>query len=195
MSRRAQENIAVLLLIALFAAMIVIGMDYTPRARLVSFPVAVIGLGLALAQLAWQNFRSADDLHVDALQILAGRSEKAMEETNAPRPKAPKGGGFTAELAAFAIVAAVTTSFFVFGALPTTFVFCTAYLAWSRQSSLAARRPDRGGGHARHLVPVRRGAGHTHRSQPGGADAPPHDELTHPKNNAPEGAPITRWED
>jgi hypothetical protein len=135
MSRRAQENIAVLLLIALFAAMIVIGMDYTPRARLVSFPVAVIGLGLALAQLAWQNFRSADELHVDALQILAGRSEKAIEETNAPRPKAPKGGGFTAELAAFAIVAAVTTSFFVFGALPTTFVFCTTYLAWSRQSS------------------------------------------------------------
>jgi hypothetical protein len=137
MSRRMQENIAVLLLAALFAAMIVMGLDYTPRARLVSMPVAVIGLGLALAQLAWQNFRAGDDLHVDALKLLAGRGEQAVEAVEASHapPKARRGGRFADELAAFAMIAAVTTSFFVFGPLPTTFVFCTIYLAASRQSS------------------------------------------------------------
>lgn len=135
MSRRAQENIAVLLLIALFAAMLIVGTDYTPRAKLVSFPVAVVGLALAIMQLAWQNFRTSDDLHVDALELIAGREEAAAEERRIAKPKGPKPGGFTAELAAFGIVAAVTSSFFVFGALPSTFVFCTLYLALSRQSS------------------------------------------------------------
>lgn len=136
MSRRAQENTVLLIIIALFIAMIWASMDYVPRARLVPLPVATIGLVLALMQLAWQNLRNTDELHVDALELIAGRAEAGGPAPHAgsappPRPRAK----FADEIAAFAIVAAVTTAFFVFGLLPTTFVFSATYLILSRQSS------------------------------------------------------------
>ncbi|MFK8250855.1 tripartite tricarboxylate transporter TctB family protein [Ancylobacter terrae] len=136
MSRRAQENTVLLIIIALFIAMIWASLDYVPRARLVPLPVATIGLVLALMQLAWQNLRSTDDLHVDALQLIAGRAEAGGPTPDAAGAEPPKPRAkFADEVAGFAIVAVVTTAFFVFGLLPTTFVFCATYLILSRQSS------------------------------------------------------------
>ena len=74
MSRRAQENILAIMLMAFFVGVLVISLDYSPRARLVPIPISVLGILLLGAQLVWQNLRSPDELHVDMLEFLTKRT-------------------------------------------------------------------------------------------------------------------------
>jgi len=76
-SRRAQENVLAALLLALFGAVLAISLTYGPRTRLVPVPVAAFAIVLVIAQMVVQNTGSADDLHVDVLEVLTRRSKGA----------------------------------------------------------------------------------------------------------------------
>jgi Tripartite tricarboxylate transporter TctB family len=76
-SRRTQENIVVLLLLAFFVAVLVTSLGFSPRARLVPVPISGLAILLLLVQLFWQNFRPADELNVDLLDVLAARTPTA----------------------------------------------------------------------------------------------------------------------
>lgn len=141
MSRRLQENIVVAVLLLLFTAVLIISFDYGPRARLVPVPIAIIGILLTLGQLVWQNLRGADDLHVDVLELVAGRDgsrrRKAAQEEAAKSGAraAPAQYSLGAQARAFAIVAALLTLFLVLGPIPAIFVFSAGYFILSGESS------------------------------------------------------------
>lgn len=136
MTRRTQENIVVLVFLALFVTVIVISLGYGPRARMVPLPIATLGIVLGLVQLVWQNLRSESELQIDMLQFLTGRSdagEDVPERAPAPAAAASTGSTFGREIRITAIVAAIVAAFLLFGALPTSFVLCAAYFGFSRQ--------------------------------------------------------------
>ncbi len=58
MSRRAQENLVGVIVLAVFVVMLYLTFGYSSRARLVPLPVCIFGIILAVAQLLWQNLRS-----------------------------------------------------------------------------------------------------------------------------------------
>jgi hypothetical protein len=136
MSRRLQENIVVLVFLALFASIIVVSLGYGPRARMVPLPIAAFGILLALGQLAWQNLRSESELQIDMLQFLTGRSDAAEDVPDrqpAPVAEKPAGSQFSREVRVTALVAAIVVAFLFAGALPTSFVLCAGYFGVSRQ--------------------------------------------------------------
>lgn len=135
MSRRMQENLIVLVFLALFASVIVASLGYGPRARMVPVPIAALGIVLGLAQLVWQNLRSESELQIDMLQFLTGRSDAADDVPDRQAPAAPKpaGGEFGRELRVAALVAAIVAGTMLFGILPASFVLCAAYFGFSRQ--------------------------------------------------------------
>jgi hypothetical protein len=128
MSRRAQENLVAAVLLLLFIAVLVMSFDYGPRARLVPVPIAIIGILLTLAQLVWQNLRGADELHVDMLELVAGREgsdrRKAAQAGTEPSSKEPS---LQAQAKAFGIVAALLALFLVLGPVPAMFLFSAGY--------------------------------------------------------------------
>jgi ABC-type multidrug transport system fused ATPase/permease subunit len=133
MSRRVQENIVAALLLLLFAAVLIMSFDYGPRARLVPVPIAIIGIVLTLGQLVWQNLRGTDELHVDVLELVAGR-ENSDKRTTAQREAAQREGGsasgqytFADQAKAFAIVGVLLVLFLVLGPIPAIFVFSAGY--------------------------------------------------------------------
>ncbi len=73
MSRRAQENLVGVIVLAVFVAMLYLTFGYSSRARLVPLPVCILGIILAVAQLLWQNLRSADELRVNFLDVVGSR--------------------------------------------------------------------------------------------------------------------------
>jgi Flp pilus assembly protein TadB len=75
-SRRAQENLILGVIILVLVAVLAASAGYGPRARMVPVPVAVFALILALVQLVWQNLRSTDELQVDLLAVLTRRGQK-----------------------------------------------------------------------------------------------------------------------
>ncbi len=70
MSRRTQENIVGGIVLAVFVVMLYLTFGYSSRARLVPLPVCIFGIVLAVAQLLWQNLRSADELRVNFLDVV-----------------------------------------------------------------------------------------------------------------------------
>ena len=139
MSRRAQENLVAGILLALFAVVLIMSFGYGPRARLVPLPIAIIGILLTLGQLVWQNLRGADDLHVDVLELVAGRDGRQRRE-QAQRDAAGRTGAAAApslgaQAKAFAIVAALLALFLVLGPLPAMFVFSAGYFILSGETS------------------------------------------------------------
>jgi hypothetical protein len=128
MSRRVQENLVAAVLLMLFAAVLVMSFDYGPRARLVPVPIAIIGILLTLAQLVWQNLRGADELHVDMLELVAGRESsdrrRAAQAETEPSSKEPS---LQAQAKAFGIVAALLALFPVLGPIPAMFLFSAGY--------------------------------------------------------------------
>ena len=70
MSRRAQENLVGVIVLAVFVVMLYLTFGYSSRARLVPLPVCILGIILAVAQLLWQNLRSADELRVSFLDVV-----------------------------------------------------------------------------------------------------------------------------
>ena len=73
MSRRAQENLVGVIVLAVFVVMLYLTFGYSSRARLVPLPVCILGIILAVAQLLWQNLRSADELRVSFLDVFGSR--------------------------------------------------------------------------------------------------------------------------
>jgi hypothetical protein len=139
MSRRVQENLVVAVLLLLFTGVLIMSFDYGPRARLVPVPIAIIGILLTVAQLVWQNLRGADELHVDVLELVAGRDGSARRK--AAQSDAQNGAGraagqhsLGAQAKAFAIVAALLALFLVLGPVPAIFLFSAGYFILSGES-------------------------------------------------------------
>jgi hypothetical protein len=129
--RRAQENAIAVVLLLLFAAVFMMSLGYSPRARLVPLPIAALGMGLTIVQLVWQNLRSLDDLTVDMLEFVSGeQSGKAPAGTEASRADSTG-----RELRAFGIVGTLLALCLVFGPLPAVFIFLAGYFGWSRLCS------------------------------------------------------------
>jgi hypothetical protein len=127
MSRRLQENLVAAVLLLLFVAVLVMSFDYGPRARLVPVPIAIIGILLTLAQLVWQNLRGADELHVDMLELVAGRDGSDRRRAAQNETGAAGQPSLRAQARAFAIVAALVALFLVLGPIPAIFLFSAGY--------------------------------------------------------------------
>ena len=143
MSRLTQENILAVALLCFFGGILVLSLDYGPRARLVPIPISVLGIILLGVQLVWQNLRSPDELHVDMLEFLTRRginpvkSAETDDTSSADKPpKAPAVAdglsGFSREVVAFGTVLAFVGLFLLLGPFPSAFIFTFAYLSLSR---------------------------------------------------------------
>jgi Tripartite tricarboxylate transporter TctB family len=140
MSRRLQENLVAAFLLLLFTAVLVMSFDYGPRARLVPVPIAIIGIVLTLAQLVWQNLRGADELHVDVLELVAGRDGSNRREAARREVAQSETGGAAgqhapgAQARAFAIVAVLLALFLLLGPVPAMFLFSAGYFLLTGES-------------------------------------------------------------
>lgn len=141
MSRRVQENLVAAILLLLFVGVLIVSFDYGPRARLVPVPIAIIGILLTVAQLVWQNLRGADELHVDVLELVAGRDgsrRRKAAQSEAAQSEAGRGlaqHSLGAQARAFAIVGALLALFLVLGPVPAIFLFSAGYFILSGESS------------------------------------------------------------
>jgi hypothetical protein len=143
-SRRAQDNVVAAVLLVAFLAVIVMSLGYSPRARFVPLPVAVLGAILVALQLAWQNTRSGGELNVDVLELLTGKAR----ETAAPKPddggNAKGSAGTVREVAAFGAVLFLLAAFLLLGPIPSIFLFTagflgvTKYFSWPKSAFYAA---------------------------------------------------------
>jgi Tripartite tricarboxylate transporter TctB family len=139
MSRRLQENIVILLLLAFFVTILVLSLGYGPRTRLVPVPIAIMAIGLILFQLAWQNLRSADELNIDMLEVLTKRGDKTGAERAdaAPRPvSVPPSGEWRRVAIAFGMIALLVVMILAIGPMPSIFLFTGAYFVLSGHYSL-----------------------------------------------------------
>jgi hypothetical protein len=134
MSRRAQENLIAGVLLLVFVAILIMSFGYGPRARLVPVPIAIIAILLTLGQLIWQNLRAADELHVDVLELVAGR-DGSERRRSAQSEAGPQQHSLAAQAKAFGMVAALLVLFLVLGPLPAIFVFSAGYFILSGESS------------------------------------------------------------
>jgi hypothetical protein len=134
MSRHTQENIIIGVIILILAGVIYMSYGYGPRARLVPVPVAVFGLVLAVIQLVWQNLSSTEELHVDLLEVLTGRSEGASGAGGAAQPAAAMAPRvWPRELAALGMVLAFMGLVLLVGPVTSIFLFTGAYFVVSGQ--------------------------------------------------------------
>ena len=145
MSRRAQENLVGVIVLAVFVVMLYLTFGYSSRARLVPLPVCILGIILAVAQLIWQNLRSVDELRVNFLDVVgsgaiktpatgpSGGSELAPSASTEVNEERKPGG----ELSALGLIVIMVVLVFVIGPLPSVFLFTAGYLALTRHCSLA----------------------------------------------------------
>jgi len=140
-SRRTQENIVAGVFLAVFLALLFMTVGYSSRARLVPLPIAVLGVCFAVAQLLWQNFRAADALNINALDLIMKRDviakapiDRQAVQADEAQPQAA--GRFRSEPWAFGMVALLLALVFVVGPLPAVLVFTAGYLAITKHSSL-----------------------------------------------------------
>lgn len=139
MSRHLQENLASLLLLALFTGVIVLCQDFGPRARMIPLPLAVFGILLTLLQLAWHNFASPEDLQMDMISVRAPDAPAA----EAPRAQEKKSPSWLREAGAYGMVVLLLVLIFVTGVIPAAFLFTagyfmvTRYCAWWRSLAYA----------------------------------------------------------
>lgn len=142
MSRRVQENLVAAILLLLLISVLVMSFDYGPRARLVPVPIAIIGILLTIAQIVWQNLRSPDELHVDVLELVAGRDGSDRRKAAATEAASSDGSAagsrpsFGAQAAALGIVAILLALFLLLGPIPAIFLFSAGYFVLSGQSWL-----------------------------------------------------------
>lgn len=141
MSRRTQENILAIVLMAFFVGILVMSLDYGPRARLVPVPISVLAIILLGAQLIWQNLRPPDELHVDMLEFLTRRGVDPSRNAAADEQSDTEGAAsrdtedvsrFGREVFAFAKVAGLVAMFLLLGPFPSVFIFTFAYFSLSR---------------------------------------------------------------
>lgn len=144
MSRRVQENIVGVIMLAVFVVMLYLTFGYSSRARLVPLPVCILGIILAIAQLIWQNLPAAGELRVNILDVMGRGAIKTPAAAPAGgQPTQPQGTDLNlarkpgGELSAFGIIAILLGLVFVVGPLPSVFLFTAGYLALTRHCSPA----------------------------------------------------------
>jgi hypothetical protein len=140
-SRRTQENIVAGVFLALFLALLYMTVGYSSRARLVPLPIAILGVCFAIAQLLWQNFRAADQLNINALDLIMKRDvierapiDRRAVQADETEPQAAD--RWRSEPWTFGMVALLLALVLVVGPLPAVFAFTAGYLAISKHSSL-----------------------------------------------------------
>jgi hypothetical protein len=135
MSRRAQENIVALILLAIFIAAIVASMGYGPRARLVPVPIAALGAAFTLLLLVFQNLRPDARLELDLLEVLARKpSVDSNDQSAAPASSIPESGALRFEdLVAIGVVALLIVLILILGPYVAMFVFTAGYFIAARQ--------------------------------------------------------------
>ena len=133
MSRRTQENLIAVAFVIVFVGVIVLGLGYGPRARMVPLPLAVFGLVLIVAQIIWQNLRSTEELQVDLFDALTkhgaedGGSEPALESSPAEGAPADSRRTWRGEAVAFGMIAVILGLMLLVGPIPAVFVFTAGY--------------------------------------------------------------------
>jgi hypothetical protein len=134
MNRRVQENVVAMVFLAIFIGVIVLSLDFGPRARMIPLPLATLGVILALIQLVWQNLGSTDALRMDMIRVEKPTGAPAEPEaeasragqTTAPEPTLRKRAG------AYGIVAGLLGMILAFGPVPAVFVFTLGYFLVTR---------------------------------------------------------------
>jgi hypothetical protein len=135
MSRRTQENVIAVAILCVFIGVIVMSLDYGPRARMIPLPLATFGIILIVIQIIWQNLRSTDELQVDMLQMLTRQAENAAAASGNDPDTAPGKSSWRREMRALAMVAALVGLILLFGPMPAVFLFTGAYFLLSRHYS------------------------------------------------------------
>jgi len=133
-SRRAQENIVALLMLAFFVVVLVTSLGFSPRARLVPVPISVLAILLLFFQIFWQNYRPAEELNVDLLDVLTGRSNAAETEPDqtpktidVAEQKAKETEDWRRILISLGFVAILVALVLLAGPIPAIFVFTFGY--------------------------------------------------------------------
>lgn len=131
MTRRAQDNIAAVVILGLFVMVIVLSLDFGPRARMIPLPLATFGVILTLVQILWQNLRSTDELQMDLISV--ARPGVAMEQGE----EKPKEAHTTrrSEAGAYGIVALLLGMVLALGPIPAVFIFTGGYFLLTRHYS------------------------------------------------------------
>lgn len=138
MSRRTQENLIALIVIAVFVSVIITSLDFGPRARMIPLPLAFFGLILMVAQVIWQNLRSGSELKVDILEVLTKKteeenlSEMAGESVPGREKSANRVPRWRREAIAIGIVLLFLGLILLVGPIPAVFVFSAGYLLMTR---------------------------------------------------------------
>ena len=132
MSKRIQENIVALVILAALLGVIYLSLDYGPRARMVPLPVAILGVVLVAIQLVWQNVRPRDDLQVDLLRVITKQGEDEIVPTAEPAALAQEPEStMHREAKAYAMVAAFLALVLLFGPIPAAALFTFGYFVLS----------------------------------------------------------------
>lgn len=137
-SRRVQENLVSVFLLAVFTGVVLLCQDFGPRARMIPLPLAIFGIVLTLIQMAWYNFGSTEELQMDMIQVQL--PDAADDAPQAPAKKTPR----QREAAAYGMVGALMALVFIVGAMPAAFLFAAAYFgltgycSWWRSLGYAA---------------------------------------------------------
>lgn len=152
MSRRAQENLVAVLLLAVFAGFLMLSFRYGAKARMIPIPVAVVSMLLVAAQLILQNTRHGVHLNIDPAEFFrggkgvdhagAGQGAVSGEEGDAGSPslddtrttKEPGGSEWTA----IGMVALFVGMVWFLGLLAAVFLFVTGYVLLARRKWMVA---------------------------------------------------------
>jgi len=139
MSRRVQDNLVAVALLALFAGVIWLCQDFGPRARMIPLPLAIFGLILTAIQIVWQNVGSTDELRMDMIEVPAPDSAGAQSgPVAATRPAAQRGASWREEARALGIVAVLLALVLLLGPILAVFLFTGGYFLFTRHYSLRA---------------------------------------------------------
>ena len=131
MTRRLQENLMSVALLAVFGGVLWLCQDFGPRARMIPQPLAVFGIVLTLIQMAWHNMGGEEPPTMEMISVDAG----AIPEGGEGRPREERTEeqlGRWGEAGAFAIVALLVAMVFAAGIFPAVFLFTAGYLILSR---------------------------------------------------------------
>ena len=131
MSRHAQENLASVLLLAVFAGVIVLCQDFGPRARMIPLPLAVFGIVLTLIQLAWHNFGAPENLQMDMISV-HGPGVPSSGDAPVVRISGP---AWLREAKAYGMVVVLLALIFTVGVMPAAFLFTAGYFILTRYCS------------------------------------------------------------
>ena len=134
MSRRTQENLIAGLLVAVFAAYLLMTLSLGPNARLVPVPIALLGLGFLLIQIVSQNRRGGREFQLDLFASLtagaASSPADASNEEESPPRETPE--SFTRELQAIGFLAAFIGLILLLGPIAAVFLFTAGFFVATR---------------------------------------------------------------